>query len=79
LTSEKHKANHPSFIFLDEPAQHSISDKNCWELFDSLSKLSCQTIVADSFNNNDQNFTDTTKGIDFHLIKFDGRLLKREP
>lgn len=78
LTSEKHQGNHPSFIFLDEPAQHSISDKNCWELFDSLSKLSCQTIVADSFNNNDQNFIDTTQGIDFHLIKFDGRLLKRE-
>lgn len=77
LTSEQYQANHPSFIFLDEPAQHSISDKNCWELFDTLSKLSCQTIVADSFNNNDQNFIDTTKDIDFHLIKFDGRLLKR--
>lgn len=78
IVSEKYKANHPSFIFLDEPAQHSISDKSSWQLFDSLSKLSCQTIVTDSFNNNDQNFSDTTKNIDFHLIKFDGRLLKRK-
>ncbi len=77
LVSEQYQANHPSFIFLDEPAQHSMSDKSSWELFDSLSKISCQSIVADSFNQNDQNFIDTTKGIDFNLIKFDGRLLKR--
>jgi hypothetical protein len=77
LVSEQYQANHPSFIFFDEPAQHSISDKNCWDLFDTLSKLNCQTIVADSFNNNDQNFVDTTQGINFNLIKFEGRLLKR--
>ena len=79
IVSEKYKANHPSFVFLDEPAQHSISNTSSWQLFDSLSKVSCQTIVADSFNNDDQVFTETTKGIEFNLIKFEGRLLKRSP
>jgi len=77
MVSEEYKANHPSFLFLDEPAQHSISNESAWQLFDSLSKVSCQTLIADSFNNSDQVFSETTKGIDFHLIKFEGRLLKR--
>ena len=77
MVSKEYKANHPAFLFLDEPAQHSISNESAWQLFDFLSKVSCQTIIADSFNNSDQVFTDTTKGIDFHLIKFEGRLLKR--
>jgi len=75
--SNEYNANHPAFIFFDEPAQHSISNESSWQLFDSLSKSSCQTIVADSFNNDDQTFTESTKGIDFNLIKFEGRLLKR--
>lgn len=77
MVSKEYKANHPAFIFFDEPAQHSISNESSWQLFDSLSKSSCQTIVADSFNNDDQTFTESTKGIDFKLIKFEGRLLKR--
>jgi len=75
--SREYEANHPSFIFFDEPAQHSISNESSWQLFYSLSQLSCQTIVADSFNNDDQVFSETTKDINFHFIKFDGRLLKR--
>ncbi len=78
LVSNKHKANHPSFLFLDEPSQHSISNESSWQLFDSLSKESCQTIIADSFNNSNQVFEESTKNIDFHLIKFEGRLLKRK-
>ena len=77
MVSEEYKANHPGILFLDEPAQHSISNDSSWQLFDSLSKVSCQTIVADSFNNDDQNFIETTKEIEFNLIKFEGRLLKR--
>jgi hypothetical protein len=77
LVSNEYKANHPSLLFLDEPAQHSISNGSAWQLFDSLSKVSCQTIIADSFNNSDQVFQETTHDIDFHLIKFEGRLLKR--
>lgn len=77
MVSEEYNANHPAFLFLDEPAQHSISNESSWELFDTLSKVSCQTIVADSFNNSDQVFEETTKDVDFHLIKFEGRLLKR--
>jgi len=78
LVSEKYNANHPGFIFLDEPAQHSTANASAWQLFNSLSKAGCQSIVADSFNNSDQVFLETTKGIDFKLIRFEGRLLKRK-
>lgn len=77
LISKEYNANHPSFLLLDEPSQHSISNESTWKLFDCLSKLPCQTIVADSFNNSDKVFEETTHNIDFHLISFEGRLLKR--
>ncbi|MDD2816241.1 MAG: hypothetical protein PHP00_10975 [Thiotrichaceae bacterium] len=76
LTSKEYNANHPAFILLDEPSQHSISNKSTWQLFNYLSQLSCQTIVADSFNNSNQVFEETTHNINCHLIKFEGRLLK---
>jgi len=76
LASKEYSANHPLFIFMDEPAQHAVSNENVRELFKQLSISGCQVITANSFSNSDGVFEEQTNGVKFKLIRFEGKLLK---
>ncbi len=66
--SEELKGNHPGLLIFDEPGQHSMSDESLKNLLLFLSNSNAQSIVAASFNNDDEVFSTTTKDVKFHLI-----------
>ncbi|MGN8055148.1 hypothetical protein ACTJKN_02670 [Pedobacter sp. 22163] len=76
-TSEKFNGNHPKLLIFDEPGQHSMSDKDLEIFFKELATYKCQTIVAASFNNDENIFKSTTLGLRYNLITFDGKLIKK--
>jgi hypothetical protein len=76
-TSLAHRGNHPNFILFDEPAQHSMSEKSVNSLFNQLDKLpEMQSIIAASFDESDDNFEASTKGLkSYHLIRLPRKII----
>ncbi len=71
--------NHPGFLVLDEPAQHSMANESMAALLRILeSYKDAQVIVAASFNNSDEDFKAVTEGKHFNLCHITDRLVKRE-
>ncbi len=77
-TSNKMKGNHPGFITLDEPGQHSMAHSSVNALFKALNGYSgLQSIVAASFNENDSDFATETDGVSFKLIQVGDKLIQK--
>lgn len=63
------KGNHPGFILLDEPGQHSMATKSQLALFQKLSAAkNLQSIVAASFDDSDATYNEATHNVQFKLI-----------
>jgi hypothetical protein len=75
--ASKIEATHLGLVIMDEPQQHSMDSESMRELFTECSKDKKQTIIAASFDCSETIYQEITKGIDFHLIKFEGKLLKK--
>lgn len=76
-TSLAHGGNHANFILFDEPAQHSMSEKSVNSLLNQLDTLpSMQSIIAASFDESDDNFEASTKGLkSYHLIRLPRKII----
>lgn len=76
LISSQNSGYHPGFMIFDEPAQHSMSNDSLRRLLMELSTYNdAQSIVAASFNNSENDFLETTKGISFSLIETGAKLI----
>ena len=74
--SNSQKGNHPDMILFDEPAQHSMSSQSVNSMLKALSQSTgLQSIVAASFDQNDDVFSKSTLGVKFHLIKLPRKLI----
>jgi len=63
------KGNHPGFILLDEPGQHSMATKSQLALLQKLSaSKNLQSIVAASFDDSDATYNEATHNVQFKLI-----------
>ncbi len=61
--------NHPGFLLLDEPGQHSMATKSQQALFRRLSAMKgLQSIVAASFDDSEPTYREATENVDFKLI-----------
>lgn len=61
--------NHPGFILLDEPGQHSMATKSQLALLQKLSAAkNLQSIVAASFDDSDATYNEATHNVQFKLI-----------
>lgn len=64
--------NHPGLILFDEPAQHSMSTKSVNKLFAILSATQgLQSIVAASFDENDENYAASVAGLNTNNFKLE--------
>lgn len=71
------EGNHLGILMLDEPGQHSMAAYSQHALFKQLaSEKQLQSIVAASFDENEDVFRQATTGIIYRLITWDGKLLK---
>lgn len=62
--------NHPGFLLLDEPGQHSMATKSQQALFMKLAAAKdLQSIVAASFDDSESTYRESTHNVDFKLIK----------
>lgn len=69
--------NHPGLLMFDEPGQHSMSDSSLRAFLEELCGYkTAQTIVAASFNNEEEIYKATTKDLPFHLVQLEGKLIK---
>lgn len=69
--------NHPNFLMLDEPGQHSMAVDSQHALLKQLaSEAKLQSIVAASFDETEEVFQQATAGIEYKLIEWDGKLLQ---
>ncbi|WP_432340472.1 hypothetical protein [Yersinia enterocolitica] len=76
IVSRNNCGNHPCVIIFDEPAQHSMGTNGFNKLLRTLaSQPSLQSIVAASFDESEEVFADSTKGVNFNLIKLGGKLI----
>ena len=76
--SIQYHGNHPGLIALDEPGQHSMADTSVNSLFKSVNTYTgLQSIVAASFDENDDIFEKETEGVSFHLIEVGDKLIKK--
>ncbi|WP_349571085.1 AAA family ATPase [Azotobacter salinestris] len=63
------KGNHPGFLLLDEPGQHSMATKSQQALFMKLSAAKgLQSIVAASFDDSEPAYREATNNVEFKLI-----------
>lgn len=63
------KGNHPGFILMDEPGQHSMATKSQLALFQKLSaEKGLQSIVAASFDDSEAAYREATQNVQFKLI-----------
>lgn len=68
--------NHLSFLLLDEPGQHSMSQQSQRALLKTLvSSTSLQSIVAASFDESSSIFDYVTEGVAHKLISWEGKLI----
>lgn len=64
--------NHPGLILFDEPAQHSMSTKSVNKMLDTLSTTQgLQSIVAASFDENDENYAISVAGLNTNNFKLE--------
>ncbi len=69
--------NHPGVLLFDEPGQHSMAADSQHALFQQLaSERSLQTIVAASFDELDYLFEEATEGVEYSLIRWEGKLIR---
>ncbi|WP_342633822.1 hypothetical protein [Pseudomonas syringae] len=63
------KGNHPGFILMDEPGQHSMATKSQLALLQKLSaQKNLQSIVAASFDDSEAAYREATQNVRFNLI-----------
>lgn len=71
------KGNHPGFLLLDEPGQHSMRSISQHALLQLLSgEHNLQAIVAASFDENESVFKEATDGLPYQLIEWEGKILR---
>ncbi|MFV0455630.1 MAG: hypothetical protein ACK5NQ_11675 [Pseudomonas sp.] len=64
------KGNHPGFILMDEPGQHSMATKSQLALLQQLSaQKNLQSIVAASFDDSEAAYLEATHNVEFNLIR----------
>ncbi len=69
--------NHPRFLAFDEPAQQNMANADFRSFLQELSNYkNCQILVFASFNQSQELYEETTKGIDFTLHWIKERLIK---
>ncbi|MDC5757211.1 hypothetical protein OPW41_24290 [Vibrio europaeus] len=73
--------NHPGLILFDEPAQHSMSTKSVNQMLDTLAKTrGLQSIVAASFDENEDTFNSSVAGLNensFKLVRLPRKVIGR--
>ncbi len=70
--SDRNGGNHPGLILFDEPAQHSMSTKSVNKLLSILSETKgLQSIVAASFDENDENYASSVSGLNTNIFKLE--------
>lgn len=75
--SNKFNGNHPNLLMFDEPKQQDIALEDFHQFLSELSTYrDSQIIVFASFENSDESFLNATKGLEFHLNKIEGKLIK---
>ncbi|WP_085299971.1 ATP-binding protein [Cognaticolwellia mytili] len=71
-TSASTGGNHPGLILFDEPAQHSMSTKSVNKMLEILSTTQgLQSIVAASFDENDENYATSVAGLNVNNFKLE--------
>ncbi len=79
--SESEGGNHPGLILFDEPAQHSMSTKSVNQMLDTLAKTrGLQSIVAASFDENEDTFNSSVAGLNensFKLVRLPRKVIGR--
>lgn len=79
VVSKSNDGNHPGVIIFDEPAQHSMGTNGFNKLLRTLANQSTlQSIVAASFDESEEVFTESTKGVVFNLVKLGDKLITAE-
>ncbi|CAG2129844.1 hypothetical protein LMG19282_00241 [Cupriavidus campinensis] len=74
------EGNHPSVLMLDEPGQHSMAVDSQHALLKQLAgEPKLQSIIAASFDENEDVFKQATQGVTFKLIEWSGKLLQPLP
>ncbi|MGA4423103.1 AAA family ATPase [Ralstonia nicotianae] len=69
--------HHPGLILMDEPGQHSMRSSSQHALLQLLSgERRLQSIVAASFDENESVFLEATAGLDFKLIRWEGKVVQ---
>ncbi|WP_310887061.1 ATP-binding protein [Pseudomonas viridiflava] len=64
------KGNHPGFMLMDEPGQHSMATKSQLALLQKLSaQKNLQSIVAASFDDSEAAYKEATQNVRFNLIR----------
>lgn len=75
--SQSPPGSHPGLLMFDEPGQHSMAVDSQHALLKQLaSEKGLQSIVAASFDEAEEVFRQATKGIQYTLIEWDGKLLR---
>lgn len=76
-TSIRYQGNHPKLLMFDEPKQQDMSEEGFRVFLHKLSEYKDEQIfVFASFENKNESFDSVTNGIDFNLVKIDGKLIK---
>lgn len=78
-TSATHgfKGQHPGFLLMDEPGQHSMRSASQRALLQLLSaQRGLQAVVAASFDENESVFKEATNGLEFRLIQWEGKVIQ---
>jgi hypothetical protein len=71
------EGNHPGLLIFDEPGQHSMRVESQHALIQHLAGESgLQSIVAASFDESDTVFKEATEGVKYHLIRWEGKLIR---
>ncbi|MDN3697035.1 hypothetical protein QWY97_06680 [Vibrio cortegadensis] len=78
-TSSTESGNHPGLILFDEPAQHSMSTKSVNQMLDTLANThGLQSIVAASFDENEETFSSSVAGLNegsFKLVRLPSKVI----
>lgn len=71
------EGHHPGLLLMDEPGQHSMRSISQHALLQLLSgQAGLQSIVAASFDENESVFKEATSGLKFHLIQWEGKVIR---
>lgn len=72
------EGHHPGFLLMDEPGQHSMRSSSQHALLQLLSGATgLQSIVAASFDENESVFLEATAGLEFKLIRWEGKVIQQ--